>query len=59
MKERRNTAKLRVGSEEAEHWRKCAADRRDAAQWISLTAARQRMEEIAEEYDRLAQLAER
>jgi hypothetical protein len=51
-----NPQRLRL---EAEHWRKCAADARDAARWIGLIAARQRMEEIAEEYDRLAELAER
>jgi hypothetical protein len=56
MEEHRDTAKLRF---EAEHWRRCAADTREVARGIGLNAARQRMEEIAKEYDRLAQMAER
>jgi hypothetical protein len=57
MDKHRDTAKL--GSQRyGEHWRKCAADTREAARSMGLTAARRRMEEIAEEYDRLAELAE-
>jgi hypothetical protein len=44
---------------DAERWRKCAANTREAARIIGLNAARRRMEEIAEEYDRLAAQAER
>jgi hypothetical protein len=51
-----NLPRLRL---EAEHWRKCAADTRHAARRMGLIAARRRMVEIAEEYDRLAELAER
>jgi len=57
MDKHHDTAKLR-SQRYGEHWRKCAADTREAARSLGLTAARHRMEEIAEEYDRLAELAE-
>jgi hypothetical protein len=59
MDERFDTPKLPSLRRDAEHWRKRAADSREGARVMGLTAARRRMEEIAEEYDRLAEQAER
>jgi hypothetical protein len=53
-----DTPKLRSRCD-VRHWRRRAADTREAARSMSLTAARHRMEEIAKEYDRLAEQAER
>src|SRR5262249_15471217 len=58
MEEHPDTPKLKA-QRDAEHWRKCAADAREVARMIGLADARHRMEVMAEEYDRLAEQADR
>ena len=44
---------------DAEYWRQRSADAREMAKFLSMAEARRRMQAIAAEYERRAELAER
>jgi hypothetical protein len=58
MEDDTDTPKL-MAQRDAEHWRKRAADAREVARMMTLTVTRRQMEEMAKDYERLAEEAER